>query len=201
MQKYGDLYNFLYNVLFNSINLDDIKLQQISFLEDLMNGYEVYKNIEKTEKGVNYKAEDLYLKLFGNPNKTVDDIPFKNSKDEHNKDVCSQARILFKLRKIIFKKLVNKGIIKSDSDQSDITEYKESIGERKKLKRQKLDETERKEQNINNDLFKKYFNIYHSPNNMYIILNKTKNTEEHNTRVKVMKSSLIDLKKRHWKYI
>ena len=103
--------------------------------------------------------------------------------------------MLFVLRENIFKRLVKKGNIKSDSNQPDITEYKESIGERTKLRRQKLDEIERKEQNINNNLFKKYFAIYQSPSNMYDILNNTKNTEKHNIQVKLIKSSLIDLKK------
>ena len=52
-----------------------------------------------------------------------------------------------------------------------------------------------KKQNINNDLFKKYFTIYQSPSNMYNILNKVKGTKENDTRVNLIKSSLIDLKK------
>ena len=52
-----------------------------------------------------------------------------------------------------------------------------------------------KKQNINNDLFKKYFTIYQSPSNMYNILNKVKGSKENDTRVNLIKSSLIDLKK------
>ena len=52
-----------------------------------------------------------------------------------------------------------------------------------------------KKQNINNDLFKKYFTIYQSPSNMYNILNKVKDTKENDIRVNLIKSSLIDLKK------
>ena len=58
-----------------------------------------------------------------------------------------------------------------------------------------MDEIERKEQNINNDLFKKYFAIYQSPSNMYNVLNKIKNTKEKNIRAELIKSELIDLKK------
>ena len=192
--KYRDLYNFWIDALLENINRDKIISQQARFLKDLMDGYSVYKNIEKTKRGVSYKAEDLYLKLLGNPNKTVDDILFKKSKDEHNKDVYSQAITLFKLREIIFKKLVKKGIIKSDTVQSGIDSYEETIGERTKLRRQELDEIERKEQNINNDLFKKYFK-YKSPSNMHKELNKTENIEINQIRVNLIKSSLIDLKK------
>ena len=46
LHKYGDLYKFWINLLDN-INLDKVKLQQVEFLKDLMNGFEVYKTIKK----------------------------------------------------------------------------------------------------------------------------------------------------------
>ena len=64
-----------------------------------------------------------------------------------------------------------------------------------KLRRQELNETERKEKDINIDFLKKYFTIYQSPSNVYNILKKVKNTKENNIRVNLIKSSLIDLKK------
>ena len=78
-----------------------------------------------------------------------------------------------------FKKLFNKGIIKSDSDQSEIVrqEYEESIAERTKLRKQKLDETKGKEQNINIKLFKKYFTDYQSSSKIILwVTQKTKKT-------------------------
>ena len=45
-------------------------------------------------------------------------------------------------------------------------ESEESITEGKKLRRQRLDEFERKEQNIKNELFKEYFTDYKSPSDM-----------------------------------
>ena len=99
----------------------------------------------------------------------------------------------FNLREKTFKKLVNKGIIKSDSDQSDI-DYEESIAERTKLRRQRLDKIKEKELSINNDLFKKYFD-YRSLSKMYNTLSDLKNTEKHNTLVNLINSGLIALKK------
>ena len=118
-----------------------------------MNGFEVYKTIKKPKNELNYKAEDLYLILLGNPNKTVYYIFLNIPKDENNKEVYLQVQILFNLREKIFKKLFNKGIIRSDSDQSDIVrqEYEESIAERTKLRKQRLDKINGKEENINND--------------------------------------------------
>ena len=192
--EYNNLYNFWFNLLFKNINLDDVKSQKIKFLKDLMNGFNVYKKIKKPKNELNYKAEDLYLLLLGNPNKTVNGIFLNKPKDKNNKEIYLQAQILFDLREKIFKKLFNKKIIKSDSDQSGIEEYEESIVERTKLRRQELEIIKDKEKNINNDSFKKYFK-YQSPSNMYNSLSDIKNTEKHNTSVNLIKSGLIDLKK------
>ena len=56
---------------------------------------------------------------------------------------------------------------------SEETTFERSIAERTKLRRQRLDEIKRKEQNINNELFKKYFTDYQSPNNIYKKLSET----------------------------
>ena len=101
-----------------------------------MNGFEVYKTIQKWKNELKYKAKDLYLILLGNPNKTANDIFLNTPTDKHNKKIYLQAQILFNLREKIFKNLVNKGIIRSDSDQSDIVgqEYEESIAEKSEIK-------------------------------------------------------------------
>ena len=46
------------------------------------------------------------------------------------------------------------------------TIFQRNIAERIKLKKEKLDETKQKEQNINNDLFREYFK-YQSPSDVY----------------------------------
>ena len=110
-----------------------------------MNGFSVYKNISKPKNEPDYKAGYLYLKLLGNPNKTVDDILFlKTSTDEYKNEVYLQASILFDLREKIMKKLVDKEITRSNFNQSDIDDYEESIAERTKLRRQRLDEIKQK---------------------------------------------------------
>ena len=98
-----------------NIYADDIKSQQIKFLRDLMNGYKVHKRSERFKH-----VEDLYLKLNANANRTVHDIFLKNPTDKYNKKIYLQAKILFDLRERIFKKLLHKGIIKSNPNQSDI---------------------------------------------------------------------------------
>ena len=66
--------------------------------------------------------------------------------------------------------------------------FERNIAERIKLKKGKLDEIEQKEQNINNELFKQYFN-YQSPSNMYKILSETGNTELNQIKVDFIKKN------------
>ena len=66
--------------------------------------------------------------------------------------------------------------------------FERSIAERIKPRKGKLDEIEQKEQDINNELFKHYFN-YQSPSNMYKKLNETENTEINKIRVDLIKKT------------
>ena len=135
LQNHGNLYNFWINVLDHKSS-DKVRLQQVEFLTDLMNGFKVYKKFGKSKEKLDYKAKNLYLILLGNPNKTVNNIFLNTPSDKHNKKISLQAQILFNLREKNFKKLFNKGIIRSNSDQSDILrqEYEESIVEKSKIK-------------------------------------------------------------------
>ena len=72
--------------------------------------------------------------------------------------------------------------------------FERNIAERIKFKKGKLDEIEQKEQNINNELFKQYFN-YQSPSNMYKILSETGNTELNQIKVDFIKKTLSKLQK------
>ena len=113
LQKHGDLYSFWINVLDNK-RLDNVKLLQLGFLKDMMNGFKVYKRIIKSKKKSDYNAKDLYLFLLANKNRTVNNIFLDTPLDKHNKEIYLQAQILLNLRGKNFKKLVNKKIIKND---------------------------------------------------------------------------------------
>ena len=65
--------------------------------------------------------------------------------------------------------------------------FERSIAERLKSRKGRLDETEGKEQNINNELFKEYFTNYQSPSNMYKKLGQTENAEINKTKVDFIK--------------
>ena len=212
LQKHGNLYDVLTNVLENK-SLDNVKLLQVGFLDDLMSGFNVYKKI----KGAN-SAIDLYLYLLRNPRRTVYDLFLNIPTDKYNKDIYLQTLFiyrqkLFGLREDILKKLTNKRIRYNDSDQSSIVEqkYKESIAKKKTklepelkpkfeesitegtiLRKQRFSEIVKRETMINNNLFKEYFK-YLSPSNMYKNLNTTTDIEENKTTVNKIKHNLADL--------
>ena len=70
LQKHGNLYDFWTNVFKKK---DNFKLLQVGFLDDLMNGFNVYKKIKEANS-----ATDLYSYLLGNPRRTVYNIIFRH---------------------------------------------------------------------------------------------------------------------------
>ena len=56
-----------------------------------MNGFEVYKKFKIPNKELDYEGKYLYLKLLGNPNKTVCNIFLNTPKDNNNKEIYLQA--------------------------------------------------------------------------------------------------------------
>ena len=80
-----------------------VKLQQIKFLKDLINEFEVYKKFKKPKE---YNAGDLYLLMLRNQNYTVNDIFLKTPTNKQNKQIYLEAQILFNLKEKIFKKTV-----------------------------------------------------------------------------------------------
>ena len=73
--------------------------------------------------------------------------------------------------------------------------FEGNIVERIKLRKEGFNEIKRKEQNINNELFKAYFTDYQSPSSMYKKLSKTENTEINKTRADLIKKVLTKLKR------
>ena len=123
------MYSLWTNFLNGKINLSKFKSQQVNFLKDLMNGFEVRKKIKKPKGESNYKPGDLYSILLRNPSKTVYNKFLNKSTSRYNEKIYLQAKILFNLREKIFKELLSEGIIKNDSDQLNIDNCEKSIAE------------------------------------------------------------------------
>ena len=144
-------------------SLNNVKLLQVGFLDDLMNGFSVYRNINAANS-----ARDLYLYLLENPRISVYDLFLNTATDKYNKEIYLQVQKLFSSMEDIFKKLTNKGIINNDFNQSSIVKQKykksivkktklepelkpkfeESIAERNILRKQRLNEIATKEKII-----------------------------------------------------
>ena len=78
MRKHGDLFSFWITVLGNK-SLANVILRQVRFLEDLMNGFDVYKKFMKSKKKLDSKAKDIYLFLLAYQSRT--DMPTRINKD------------------------------------------------------------------------------------------------------------------------
>ena len=74
------------------------------------------------------------------------------------------------------------------------TTFARTITERTKLRRERSDEIERKERNINNELFKAYFTDYQIPSNIYKKLSREKGAVNE-VRVDSIKKVLTKLQK------
>ena len=72
------------------------------------------------------------------------------------------------------------------------SQAEESITDRTKLRRQKLNEIAKKEKEMSFDFFKKYFG-YSSPSNMYKTLNETKNSDKNKAQVNTIENKLTNL--------
>ena len=81
LQKLSNFYVFLTNVLDNK-SLNKVELLHVGFLDDLMNGFNVYKKI----KGEN-STTDLYLYFLGNPGRTVYNLYLNIPTDKYTKEI------------------------------------------------------------------------------------------------------------------
>ena len=108
------------------------------------------------------KAKKLYNKLI---QKNIDTLEREKSFDirKYNiLDILNNVGSIFTGTYLHYK------------DEPKETIFERSIEERIKLEKEKSDEIERTENNMNNQLFKAYFTEYQSPSNMYKNLSKTK---------------------------
>ena len=72
--------------------------------------------------------------------------------------------------------------------------FEESIGQRIKLRKQSSNKFTEYENNINNELFKKYLKC-ESSSNKYKVLNETKREERKKIQINLNKGGLVNLKK------
>ena len=106
-----------------------------------------------TRKTTKSEAKELYNELI---QKGTDVLKREKSNDikKHILNILNNVGSIFMGAYLHYK------------DMPKETMFERTIAERTKLRRGRSDEIERKEQKINNELFKEYFTDYQSPSNM-----------------------------------
>ena len=132
-------------------------------------------------------SEKEALKLY--PNLIIADISALKKSKGKSKDRRNNISNVLKNLELVFTSLY---LHHNDVSKEEV--FERSIAERTKLRRERSDEIERKEQNINNELFKEYFNDYESPSNMYKKLSK-KEGAVNEVRADLIKKVLTKLKR------
>ena len=173
-----DIYNNQYN--------NGFKIITNKRTYDLKNAKKTWMEVT-TGKTTKSETKELYKELL---QKDIDVLE-RGKIDESNKIVGIRKHILNIVRNIgsiftdayVHHKNVSKGTL-----------LERSIAERTKIKRGRLDEIKRKQQKINNELFKVYFIDYQSPSNMYTNLSETKD-EVNEVRVDSIKEILSKLQR------
>ena len=95
--KYGDFYEPIAHricSLLEHIDRDEIISQQINFLKDLTNGFDIYVNILHKLKKSNYRIRDLYLIVLTKPDVGVDRVLsfIKDSINQHDKKIYLNSK-------------------------------------------------------------------------------------------------------------
>ena len=75
------------------------------------------------------------------------------------------------------------------------TVFEKSIAERSELRKDRFSEIKRKQENLNNELFKAYFTEYESPSSMYNKLINSGNVRINKSQVDSIKKTLTRMKK------
>ena len=193
LERYGTPYRFLKNLIANKISINTANDDQRDFVFNLMKGYNISSFFEKKSETRDldrknlyeksrFKALDILLKCEKNVEGIKKFLPKRFNKDitEDQKSILLNSIKLFDIRNTIVS-LFRNGVIKSLECQGTVKleqepKPEESVGERIKLRKQRLNEIVENEKKVNLELFKRYFK-HPSPADMYKNFNKSINTE------------------------
>ena len=141
--------------VYNNLNNNKFKTSVDKKTYDLKNGKKFLEKIT-TQKISEKNAKKLYSDLIAPDITKLENTKGKDKNKRNNiSDVLKNLESVFTGVYFHYK-------------EENITKKKKA-----ELRRQRLDEVKRKEQNINNELFKEYFTNYQSPSNMYKKLSET----------------------------
>ena len=155
LNKYVTLFSLLEGLVTRKMTLNNANADQISFMINLMHGYDEGKLYDIKELKSRFfrntiltKASDVFLNTKKNPKKEIKSFFPKNFKEIISKEktnVLLNAMQLYNYRNKIIRLLENKYIRPSvyahnDGAKKSGQKFDESIGEKVKLRRQKADD-------------------------------------------------------------
>ena len=192
LERYGTPYRFLNNLIANKISINTTNDDQRDFVFNLMKGYNVsnFFKINETRdldrRNSSEKSRSKAIEVLLKCEQSVEGIkkflPKRFNKDitEDQKSILLNSIKLFDIRNTIVS-LFRNGVMKSLECQGTVKleqepKPEESVGERIKLRKQRLNKIVENEKKVNLELFKRYFK-HPSPADMYKNLNKSISTE------------------------
>ena len=175
--------------IYNNQDKNDFKIIINRRPYDLKNAKKIWREVT-IHKSTKSDAKKLYNELIQKDNDTL----------EKEKNYAEREEVDGIIKYNVLNILKNVGSIFSGAylDYKNVPKeamFERSIEERINLRRGRLDKIERKEQNMNNELFKAYFTDYQSPSNMYKKLSETKGAVNE-VRVDSVKKTVLSKLKR-----
>ena len=142
------------------------------------------------------KAFEILLKCEKNVKEIKKTFPKRFNKDitEDQKSILLNAIKLFDIRNTIVSLFIKPLDYQSTVKLKQESKPEESVGERTKLRKQRLNEIDKNEKRISLELFRKYFE-YSSPVDMYKNLNESINTGKNKVQMGSIKNALTLKKK------
>ena len=175
--------------IYNNQDKNDFKIIINRRPYDLKNAKKIWRKVT-IHKSTKSDTKNLYNELIQKDNDAL----------EKEKNYAEREEVDGIIKYNVLNILKNVGSIFSGAylDYKNVPKeamFERSIEERINLRRGRLDKIERKEQNMNNELFKAYFTDYQSPSNMYKKLSETKGAVNE-VRVDSVKKTVLSKLKR-----
>ena len=154
--------------IYNNQDKNDFKIIINRRPYDLKNAKKIWRKVT-IHKSTKSDTKNLYNELIQKDNDALEKE--KNYAEREEVDGIIKYNVLNILKNV---SSVFSGAYLDYKNVPKEAMFERSIEERINLRRGRLDKIERKEQNMNNELFKAYFTDYQSPSNMYKKLSETK---------------------------
>ena len=175
--------------IYNNQDKNDFKIIINRRPYDLKNAKKIWRKVT-IHKSTKSDTKNLYNELIQKDNDALEKE--KNYAEREEVDGIIKYNVLNILKNV---SSIFSGAYLDYKNVPKEAMFERSIEERINLRRGRLDKIERKEQNMNNELFKAYFTDYQSPSNMYKKLSETKGAVNEVRVDSVKKTVLIKLQR------